>query len=111
MHDLFRSSTHVHQSGLLSHPQDLNESLRLSALCQTNSCRQKYTDNQNLSFLPTIVSTSTRMHGEFLCLLFLQAHWETEEHFTATGMPSQRNQLVVFRFKRPAFYQLLKSKV
>jgi hypothetical protein len=48
------------------------------------------------------------MHGEFLCLLFLQ---ETEAHFTADGMPSQRNQSESFRFKRAAFYQGLKSKV
>jgi hypothetical protein len=59
------------------------------------------------------MSTSTRMHGEFLRLLFLQAHRETEAaaHFTAAGMPSQRNQSDSFRFKRAAFYQSLKSKV
>ena len=45
-----------------------------------------------ISFLPAIFSTSTRMHGEFLCLLFLQAHRETEAHYTATGMSSQGNQ-------------------
>jgi len=48
--------------------------------------RPQYADNQNISFLPAIMSTSTRMHGEFLCLLFLQAHRETEAHFTAAGM-------------------------
>jgi hypothetical protein len=31
--------------------------------------QQQYADNQNISFLPVIVSTSTRMHGEFLHLL------------------------------------------
>ena len=50
-------------------------------------------------------------HGEFLRLLFLQAHRETEAHFTAAGMPSQRNQSDSLRFKRAAFYQPLKSKV
>jgi hypothetical protein len=63
-------------------------------------------------FLELIMNlTSNRMHGEFLCLLFLQAHQETEVHFTAAGMPSQRNQSESFRFKRAAFYQGLKSKV
>ena len=57
------------------------------------------------------MSTSTRMHGEFLRLLFLQAHRETEAHFTAAGMSSQRNQSDSFRVKRAAFYQNLKSKV
>jgi hypothetical protein len=85
--------------------------LRLAAQRKINGYRQQYADNQNISFLPAIFSTSTRMHGEFLRLLFLLAHRETEAHFTATGMPSQRNQSDSFRFKRAAFYQSLKSKV
>ena len=68
-------------------------------------------NNQNISFLPAFVLTSTRMHGEFVRLFFLQAHRETEAHFTAAGMSSQRNQSDSFRFKRAAFYQSLKSKV
>jgi hypothetical protein len=51
------------------------------------------------------------MHGEFLRLLFLQAHRKTEAHFLAAGMSSQRNQSHSFRFKRAAFYQSMKSKV
>ena len=73
--------------------------------------QQQYVDNQNISFLPAIVSTSTRMHGEFLRLLFLQAHRETEAHLTAVGMSSQRNQSDSFCFKLVAFYDCLKSKV
>jgi hypothetical protein len=106
-HHRFGSSSHVHQNGLLSHPHDLYAPLRLAAQRKINSYRQQYADNQNISFLPAIMSTSTRMHGEFLHLLFLQA----EAHLTAVGMPSQRNQSDSFRFKRSAFYQSLKSKV
>ena len=62
-----------------------------------NGYRQQYAGNQNISFLPAIVSPSTRVHGEFLRLLFLQAHRETEAHFTATGLPSQHNSYK-FRF-------------
>jgi hypothetical protein len=50
-------------------------------------------------------------HGESLRLLFLQAHCKTEAHLTAAGMPSQRNNSDMFRFRRAAFYQSLKSKV
>jgi hypothetical protein len=73
--------------------------------------QQQYADNQNISFLPAIVSTSTRMHGEFLRLLFLQAHRETEAHFTAAGMSSQNINSEALWFKRAAFYNGLKSKV
>ena len=54
------------------------------------------------------------MHGEFLRLLFLQAHRETEAHFTVAGVSLKRNQLNLlesFWFKCAAFYQGLKSKV
>jgi len=88
--------------------------------------QQQYADNQKISFLPAIVSTSTRMHGEFLRLLFLQDHRDTEAHFfsksyrttgrlrlrhTAAGMSSQTNNSEALRFKRAAFYNGLKSKV
>jgi hypothetical protein len=110
-HHRFGSSSHVRQNGLLSHLHDLDAPLRLAAQRKINSCRQQSSDNQDISFLPAVMSTSTRMHGEFLRLFFLQAHRETEAHFTAAGMPSQRNQSDSFRFKRAAFYQSLKSKV
>ena len=58
------------------------------------------------------MTTSSRMHGEFLRLLFLQAHSETTAHFIATGLPSQQHRSDnAFRFKRAAFYMGLKSKV
>jgi hypothetical protein len=72
----------------------------------------KLTANQKISFLPAIMTTSSRMQGEFLRLLFLQAHRETAAHFHATGLPSQKNRSDnAFRFKRAAFYMGLKSKV
>jgi hypothetical protein len=110
-HDRYGSSSRVQQNGLLSHPQDLDVPLRLAAQRKVNGYRQQYADTQNISFLPTIVSTSSRTHGEFLRLLFLQAHREAEAHFTTAGMSSQRNQSDSFRFKCAAFYQSLKSKV
>ena len=68
-HDRFGSSSHVQQNGCLSHPQDLDAPLRLPI-------------SNNMLIIRTflfsaIVSTSTRMRGEFLRLLFLQAHRET----------------------------------
>ena len=68
------------QNGSLNHPQDIDAPLRIAAQRKITAYRQQYADNQNISFLPAIVSTSTRMHGEFLRLLFLHAHRETEAH-------------------------------
>ena len=105
-HDRFGSSSHVQQNGSLSHPQDLDAGpMRVAAQRKTNAYKQTHADNQNISFLPAIMSTSNRMHGEFLRLLFLQAHRETTAHFIASGLPSQQNRSDnAFRFQRAAFY-------
>jgi hypothetical protein len=99
-HDRYGSSSHPLHNGRLIHPQDIDAPLHIAAQRKINSCRQQYA---NMSFLPAILSTSTRMHGELLRLLFLQAHPENEAHFAATEMSSQRIQ--------SAFYQSQKSKV
>ena len=104
-HDRIGSSGHVQQNGLLSNPQDLDAPLCLATQRQVNSYRQQYYDNQNISFLPAIMTTSSRIHSKFLRLLFLQAHRETKSHFIATGLSSQQNRSDnTFRFKSDAFY-------
>ena len=108
-HERFGSSSHVQQNGLLTHLQDLDAPLRLAAHRKINSYRQQFADNQNISFLPVMMTTSSRMHGEFLRLLLLLVHRETEAHFIATGMPSQSNNSDMFRLKRAACFQSLKT--
>ena len=62
--------------------------------------------------MPAIASTSGRLHSEFIRLLFLQAHRETDRFFAASGV-----QLVhhtspgLFHFKLAAFLSQLKAKV
>ena len=109
-HDRYGRSTQPHQNGQLTHPRDLDAPLRIAAKSKIDDYRDQYANNQNISFLPAITSTSTRMHGEFLRLLFLQAHRETTAHFTAIGMPAQQHS-DSFRHRRAAFYNGLKSKV
>ena len=109
-HDRYGKSAQPHHNGQLTHPNDLDAPLRLAAKSKIDDYRDQYANNQNISFLPAITSTSTRMHGEFLRLLFLQAHRETTAHFTALGMPAQQH-CDSFRYRRAAFYNGLKSKV
>ena len=58
--------------------------MRVAAQRKSNAYKQTYADNQNISFLPAIMSTSNRMHGEFLRLLFLQAH-DDDDVFYLSG--------------------------
>ena len=112
-HDRFGSSSHVQQNGLLTHPQDLDGPLRVAAQRKINAYGQQYADNKNISFLPAIVSTSCRMHGEFFASSFSTGPppRETEAQLTAAGMSSQNYQTDAFRFKRAAFLQSRKSKI
>jgi len=63
-HDRFGSSSHVQQNGTLQHPQDLDGPMRVAVQRKINAYAQQYADNQDISFLPALVSTSCRRHGE-----------------------------------------------
>ena len=72
-------------NGLLSHPQDLaGPDACCCAACAARSTPigQQYADNQNISFLPAITSTSSRMHGDLFASSFFTGPPETEAHFT-----------------------------
>ncbi len=58
-----------------------------------------------------IPSTSVRLHGEFVRLLFLQTHWETDRFFATSGVQLEQTDRVQFHFLRAAFSQQLKGKV
>jgi hypothetical protein len=61
--------------------------------------------------MPAIASTSGRLHSEFIRLLFLQAHRETDRFFAASGVQPAQTQRVMFHFRRTTFAQQLKRKV
>ena len=61
--------------------------------------------------MSTITSTSDRLHTEFVRLLFLQSHRETDRFFPASGVQSAQSDRGQFHFRRAAFLQQLKSKV
>ena len=65
-----------------------------------------------VSFIPAIPSTSGRLHSEFVRLLFLQTHRETDHFFAASGVQlAQTHPGGQFTFRRAAFLTQLQSKV
>jgi hypothetical protein len=62
--------------------------------------------------MPAIASTSVRLHSEFIRLLFLQSHRETDRFFTGSGVQSAPSNFgsSYFHFRRAAFSSILKSK-
>ncbi len=64
-----------------------------------------------VSFMSVIPSTSDRLHSEFVRLLFLQTHRETDRFFAVSGVQSAQTDRDQFHFRRAAFSHHLKSKV
>jgi hypothetical protein len=64
-----------------------------------------------VSFIPPISSTSGRLHSEFVRLLFLQGHRETDRFFADSGVQSAKTTSDMFHLRRTAFSSGLKSKV
>jgi hypothetical protein len=61
--------------------------------------------------MPAISSTSGRLQSEFVRLLFVQAHRETDRFFAASGVQlAQTHPGGQFHFRRAAFLTQLKSK-
>ena len=63
-----------------------------------------------ISFMPVISSTSGRLHSEFVRLLFLQAHRETDRFFAASGVQLAQSNSGLLLYHRAAFSSQLKSK-
>ena len=63
------------------------------------------------SFMPAIASTSGRLHSEFLRLLFLPAHWETDRFFAVSRVQLAHSTSGLFDFRRAAVSAQLKSRV
>jgi hypothetical protein len=61
--------------------------------------------------MPSIASTSGRLRSEFIRLLFLQSHRETDCFFTASGVHLVQPNRGLFHFRRVAFSTTLKPKV
>ncbi len=61
--------------------------------------------------IPAIPSTSGRLHSEFVRLLFLQAHRETDRFFASSGVQLAQPTSGIFHFHRTAFSAQVKAKV
>ena len=113
-HDRVGSSADPTLNGHLKYPNNLDQSLNDAAAEKIRKYRADYNNRppSAVSFMPAIASTSGRLHSEFVRLLFLQVHRETDRFFAASGVQSaQSTSGGFFHFRRAAFSSGLKSKV
>ncbi len=88
--DRVGSSTDPTLNGHLKYPNNLDQSLNDAVVDKIRKYRVDYKNRPPsvVSFMPAIASTSGRLHSEFVRLLFLQDHRETDRFFTASGVQS-----------------------
>jgi hypothetical protein len=112
-HDRVGSSTDPTLNGQLRYPNNLDQSLNDTAADKVRKYRADYNNNppNTVSFMSVIVSTSVRLHSEFVRLLFLQGHRETDRFFAASGVLSAQSDRGFFHYRRSVFSDQLKSKV
>ncbi len=111
-HDRVGGSTDPTLNGHLKYPNNLDQSLNDAASEKIRKYRADYNRPPSVvSFMPPIPSTSGRLHSEFVRLLFLQTHRETDRFFATSGAQTTQTQRGMFHFRRAAFDQQLKSKV
>jgi hypothetical protein len=112
-HDRFGSSSNPDLNGKLHCPHDMDKSLNETTPDKIRKYRADYNNNPNsISFIPAITSTSGRLHSEFIRILFLQTHRETDCFFAGSGVQSEESNMgVFFHFRRAAFSSMLKSLV
>jgi hypothetical protein len=112
-HDRYGSSSDPSLNGRLHYPSNIDRSLNEAAADKIRKYRADYNNNppNTVSFMPVIASTSGRLHSEFVRLLFLQAHQETDRFFAASGVQLAQSDRVHFHFRLTAFDQQLKIRV
>ena len=87
-HERFGRSSDLSINGNLHYPNDKERSLNETTDDKILKCLSDYNNNPPIStaFMTAIPSTSGRLHSEFIRLLFLQTHRETDRFFAASGV-------------------------
>ena len=85
-HERWGSTTDPTPNGHLHYPNDLDKPLNEAEADKIRKYRADYNNNppNAISFMSVIASTSGRLHSEFVRILFLQAHRETDRFFAAS---------------------------
>ncbi len=94
-------------------PHDIDRSLNESAADKIRKYRADYNNNppSSIAFMPTIGSTSGRLHSKLVRLLFLQDHRETDRFFAASEVQLEQSTSGLYHHKRAAFSSQFRGKV
>jgi len=107
----FGSSSDPNLNGHLHYPNDIDRSLNDVATDKIRKYRPDYHNNppNDIFCMSAVVSTSGRLHSEFVCLLFLQVHRETDRFFADTGVELTEHYCDQFHDHRETFSSQFKT--
>jgi hypothetical protein len=111
-HERFGSSSDPSINGHLHYPNDVDRSLNEDTSDKIGKNHSDHNNNppNDVSFMPAIASTSGRLHSEFVRLLFLQAHRETDRFFIDLGVQVVESNNVQFHYLLVSFSSQMKFK-
>jgi hypothetical protein len=112
-HDRFGSNSDPSLNGHLHYPNDIDKPLNETATDKIRQYRTDYNNNPpaDITFMSVIASTSGRLHSEFVRLLFLQVHRETDRFFATSGVQLVQTNCGQFHSRRVAFSSQFKTRV
>ena len=112
-HKRFGSNSDPNLNGHLHYPNDIDRSLNEAATDKIRKYRADYNNNppNAISFMSAIPSTSGRLRSEFVRLLFLQGHRETDRFFATSGVQLAQHYRDQFHYHRTVFSSQFKSRV
>ena len=87
--------------GRLRNPDNPDRILESAASDKIRTYRAPYQLNRQVVFLPACMSTSGRIHGEFLRLLFFLSHKQADDYFAAFGYEAHKEE---FCHRRGVFF-------
>ena len=91
-HDFIGDARDVLRHGTLRNPDRPDQLLDQAAADKIRNYREPYARNRSLAFLPACMSTSGRIHSEFLRLLYFLADKQASDYFTALGYEPHKEE-------------------
>jgi hypothetical protein len=99
----FKGTGHNGQTqGQLRNPDNPDHILESAAADKIRNYRDTYRRNRHVAFLPACMSTSGRIHGELLRLIFFISNKQAEDYFEALGYHPHSQE---FCHRRGVFFQ------
>ncbi len=89
------SSANPALNGKLTYPDNIDESLNKTVNVKISKYHVDYNNNppNTVAFMTAIACTTGRLHSDFIRLLFLQSHRETDRFLATSGVQSAQSNL------------------